>query len=135
MKNRNGAILITAIFIILLIATLGIGYLSLVNNQLEMANVAVKSGQAFYTAESGISEAILSLKGINNWSALSGILVSGGVGRGTYTVEVVSEKPPVQNIITIKSTGKFADFQRIIQVTLDKETDPAKIIKKDWQEI
>lgn len=132
---NKGAILITSIFIVLLIATLGIGYLSLVNNQLEMADVSVKSARAFYIAESGISEAVLFLKGISDWTNLAGILVSGKLEKGAYSVEPVPEIPSTINTITIKSTGKFSNFQRIIQVGLDRETDPARIIKKDWREI
>lgn len=128
-QNR-GVILVTAIFLVLLIATLGIGYLSLVNNQLEMADVALKSAEAFYCAESGISEAILYLKGID-WVGLEGVLVS----ADSYEVEVDTETLPAENIITIKSTGKMSNFQRIIEVTLDKTIVPGKIIQQNWKEV
>lgn len=124
MKDE-GIILITSIFIVFLISALGIGYLSLVNNQLEMANVALTSAKAFYCAETGVSEAILHFK--NGQSPAC----TGALDNGTYAVEEISASP---QFTTIKSTGKVSNFQRIIKVTLDK-TDGEKITQQDWEEI
>jgi hypothetical protein len=134
LKNKKGIVIVTAIFMVFLISTLGIGYLFLVNNQMEIVNVNIKSAQAFYCAESGIAECVLYLKGINDWSSLSGVLISGNFEKGSYSVEVDLISHPSKDEITIKSTGKMSNFQRIIQVTLDK-TGGSTIIKKDWKEI
>lgn len=134
LNNRDyGVVLITAIFLVLLIATLGIGLLLSVNTQLEMIGVSINSAKAFYCAESGISEAKLYLKSVINWSGLAGNLVSGSIPSGSYIVQVV---PPADiSVITVKSTGKTSGFQRIIHVTLDKQMVPGEIIQRDWKEI
>lgn len=132
-SKSQGIILITAVFIVFLISTLGIGYLAFVNNQVEMAGVGLKSAKAFYYAESGISAIILYLKEINNWEELAGALISGNFDEGEYKVEVVSGGAPSR--ITIKSTGNMSNFQRIIEVTLDKAVVPGKIIQQDWKEV
>jgi hypothetical protein len=134
MRKCNGVVLLTAIFIVLLISTLGIGYLSLVNNQMEIVNVACKSVQSFYCAETGTSEAVLYLKNISNWQGLSGVLISGNFENGFYQVEIDLGSPPAKDVITVKSTGTMANFQRIIQVTLDK-SNGIDIMKQAWKEI
>lgn len=134
-KNQ-GIILITAIFIVFLIATLGIGYLSVVNNQMEMAVSAVKSTKAFYLAETGIAEAILILKPKDAWNEYdTGDEVTSpedSEGNG-YWVNVA--EPGGKDEITVESTGKFSNFHRIIRVTLDKITVPGQITKSYWEEI
>ena len=124
--KQNGIILITAIFIVLLIATLGIGYLALVNNQLELANITLKSAKAFYCAEVGIAKAVLKYdtleEGENppeDW---------GEKGRYQVVVTLVNgfEK-------TIESTGSWDGFRRIISVKLDKPEE--EIIQQEWEEI
>ena len=128
--HRNkGIILITAIFLVLLISALGTGYLALVNNQLELSNVLLKSTEAFYCAETGIAEAVLDIKQ-NGWGSLANI--TGNFNNGTYAVEVVSS---TANTVTIKSTGKMSNFQRIIKVTLDRTLVPGQITQRDWQEL
>jgi len=134
LKNKKGIVLITSIFLIFLISALGVGYLFLVNNQLEIADVAIKSMQAFYCAEAGISECVLYLKSIDDWSSLIGVLASGDFEKGSYHVVVDLISHPTKDEIIVKSTGKMSNFQRIIQVTLDK-SDGVTVIKKDWKEV
>lgn len=124
MKMKNsGVVLLTSIFLVLLISVLGIGYLALVNNQLEATASAIKSVKALYYAESGISAYIMSLR-----NATPPKLPP----EGAYALSVIPVIPPSANI-TIESTGKVSGFRRIIQVTLDKSKSP--IEKSDWHEI
>ena len=137
-NNNQGILLLTATFLLLLIATLGAGYLTLVNNQLMSAATAQKSTTAFYYSESGIAEAIQTLKdnyalGVTDWSTLSSPLVTETVFfNGTFQVELISS---TIDTATIKSTGTITDFQRIIEVTLDKSIVAGEITQQGWQEV
>lgn len=133
-NHKKGIVLITSIFLVFLISTLGIGYLCLVNNQLESADIAVKSAKAFYCAESGISDIILYLKNQANWNTLTGVLVSGQLEGGSYKVEIDPNTPPGKDRIKVKSTGKISGFQRIIEVVLDKAVKPGEIVQTGWKE-
>lgn len=137
-NNNQGILLLTATFLLLLIATLGAGYLTLVNNQLMSATTAQKSTTAFYYSESGIAEAIQTLKdnyalGVTDWSTLSSPLVAETVFfNGTFQVELISS---TIDTAIIKSTGTITDFQRIIEVTLDKSIVAGEITQQGWQEV
>lgn len=111
-NKQNGIILITAIFVVLLIATLGIGYLALVNNQLETANITLKSAKAFYCAETDIAKRVLELK-----------------KEGDLEPQ------------RIESTGSWDGFQRIIGVDLvpnrkeEAGVVTTAIVQENWKEI
>lgn len=127
LEQKKGIILLTSMFLVLLISVLGVGYLALVNNQLEMAGIALKSTKAFYCAETGVSEAMIRFR-TGVFTGFSGTTID----NGEYNVEPVSEET---DKITIKSTGRMSGFQRIVQVTLDKTIVPGRIIQQNWEEI
>lgn len=136
--QRKGIILITSIFLVLLISTIAIGYLALVNNQLEIANSALKSSQALYCAESGVAELIVqrSLYLIaTRWQNASTAEITGIIGGGIYKSKITSRS---KTKVIIQSTGKMSNFQRIIQVTLYKDLEDLlnlKITEQKWAEI
>lgn len=131
--NQRGLILITSMFLVLLVSSLAIGYLSLVNNQLEMAGSAITSEKAFYCADTGVSEVIIYLKNIPDWSGLNigQTLVEGDFNNGHYTV--TADKKGTVNTIVIKSVGTMSNFQRILRVGLLR--DQGRINQQDWVEI
>ena len=133
-NNQNqGIILFVVIFLILLITSLGIAYLTLVNNRLEIAQTNYKSAQCLYYAESGISAALTTLKQEADWSQVASLLVpETSFSGGSYKVETLQK---TNDTVTIKSTGKRADFQRIIEVTLNKILVPGRIVRQNWKEI
>lgn len=137
-NKKNGIILIVAIFIVFLISTLGIGYLAVVNSQMEAAASLVKSTKAFYWAESGIADAILVLKNKPDWSiyAMNEEIINFEESNGSgYRVKVAEGLvPPSENKIKVESTGKFSNFQRIIQVSLIRTADGI-ITQQDWKEV
>ena len=133
-KKRNGIVLITAIFLVFLIATLGIGYLALVNNQLELANITLKSAKAFYCAETGIAKAVLVCDDLVEGDTIP----DEPADDDEFLVEV--KKVEVEDFegtktVTIKSTGTWSGFQRIISVDLVWDEETEIITQKDWKEI
>lgn len=126
-------ILLVLIFLILLISSLGISYLTLVNNRLEIAQTNYKSAQSLYYAESGVAAALTALKQEADWSQAAALLVpETSFAGGSYKVETLQK---ANDTVTIKSTGQRADFQRIIEVTLNKVLVPGKIVQQNWKEI
>lgn len=134
--SQRGIILITSIFLVLLVSAIAVGFLALVNNQLETADSALKSTQALYYGETGVTEIIVQRRlnrRLTNWASVSTTPITGVEGSSIiYKSQVVSRS---SSRVIILSSGYMSNFQRRIQVELYKDLLNNKITIQAWAEV
>jgi MSHA biogenesis protein MshP len=143
-RHERGFALVAAIFIVVVLALLGIMMVTIGGMQRATATTAVRGTQAYYAARSGVEWAIWGA--INNKNAVCGAtpstlttntftLAVNGLNGYTVTVTCIytehrERSPPNYNVFVITSTatsGTFGDtdyVSRVIQTTVTDAPAP-----------
>jgi len=135
--NKNGFVLVTAIFIMLLMLTLGIYATSFVITEMKISDSQANSVKTYYLAEAGVAEAIWRLKndpawktgfeGASNWTidyTRNPVLYS----NGSYRIEITnSEKAKGDIIVTASLNLGVNSSQRVVKTSVYKATGESVI--------
>jgi len=97
-RKNKGSVILLAVFTIALMATLVIGMLQMVTEEIQLAQNHIYSSQAIAVAEAGLNDAFYELRTDSSWN--SGF-TDKAFGGSSYTVTVAGALPN----ITIESTG------------------------------
>lgn len=107
LESQRGTVLMVAMVLILLLASLSLAYMAITGGQLVSTHVRYKGDRALYIAEAGLADSVADL-------------TAGGSGQvqaqfagGNF---VVTAAPVSTNKVLITSEGSFADAQRSVQV-------------------
>jgi len=98
--NKKGLGLIVAIFIIVLLASLGVVGAAMFSSDAELSMDTYRSIQAFYVAEAGLQDVYYQLKTDEDFRD-SPTTVTETIGNGTYSVTVTKD----DDTYTLTSTG------------------------------
>ena len=96
--RHRGSVLLIAIFVIALLATLVMGMLQLSTEEIKLAHNQINAAHALATAEAGLNDAFAELRADPNW--IIGF-TDEPFNDGSYTVTVKGTLPN----LTITSTG------------------------------
>ncbi|MGI5843810.1 MAG: DUF4900 domain-containing protein [Candidatus Xenobium sp.] len=120
----GGFALAMALFLILILATLSYGSLSIATLDSRTARENQRASQAMYAARAGIALALSKLSYDYNWTSGSGSL-SEDAGAPTCSVQVVpaaSNPTETNKIWKVTSTGHYQEAQRRLSATVALES-------------
>jgi len=115
--NQKGHVLIIVIAVIAALTVFGVSLLKLTDPELKISKRQIDSTKAFYIAEAGLEKVFYYIKrdgGIGNITFDKAV----PFGGGTYEI---SRADITFNKWTIKSTGKYNDSTRRVQVIVEVE--------------
>lgn len=129
-NEKQGAVLLIAVFIIALSSILVIGFLEVAATDIEIARNHKSDVIVTYIADAGIEAAIYDL--LNSGD--------GNIARTEFpdtsdddTYYTVTQTNKSGNVYTVESTGEFGDFQKIIEAEIRVSGNSA--ILQYWKEL
>jgi len=115
LSNNRGAVLLVAVFIILVSSVLIIGFLDAATSETEILRNQKGDAIATYIADAGVEAAIYDL--------LNG--GDGNIARTEFpdtadddTFYTVLQTAVSVNVYTVESTGEYGDFERVIEAKI-----------------
>lgn len=129
-KNQKGSVLLIAVFIILLSSVLVIGFLEIAVTDIEIARNQKSGVIAAYIADAGADAAIYNLRNSGDGN-ISRTEFPDTVRNNTYYTTVQTAKDGT--IYTIRSTGEFGDFQRVLEIKVKITGNVAAL--QYWKEV
>jgi len=116
-QNKKGFGLIVAIFIIVILASLGIIGAAMFSMDTQVSLDTLRSMQAFYIAEAGIQDVMYRLKDDEDFrdDPSGDSPITGSLAIGSYSVAVSK----VDSTYTVTSTGTVGEVNRIITQSID----------------
>ncbi len=129
-KNQKGAVLLIAVFIILLSSILVIGFLEVATTDIEIARNQKSDVIVTYIADAGVDAAIYDLLNAGEGN-ISRTEFPDTAQNNTYYTTVQTAKDGT--IYTIRSTGEFGVFQRVLEVKIKITGSTATL--QYWKEV
>jgi len=114
--QKKSAVLLIAVFIILLASIFLIGFLEVSATDIEISRNQKSDCIATYIADAGVDAAIYDLLNAGDGNISRTEFPDTADNNSYYTV-VQTDK--AGNIYTVESTGEFGDFQRVIQAKIE----------------
>jgi len=115
LNNERGAVLLIAVFVIMVGAILVIGFLEAATSETEILRNQKSDAIATYISDAGIEAVIYDL--------LNG--GDGNIARTEFpdtadnnTFYTVAQTAVSVNVYTVESTGEFGDFERVIEAEI-----------------
>jgi len=131
LNNDRGAVLLIASFLIVLSSILLIGYLETAVTDIEIAYNHKNDVLALYIADAGVEAAMDDLLVVQGDGAVARTEFPDTAEDNTYYTTVQTDKQG--NIYTIKSTGEYGGFSRVIRVKLRKTGKSVEL--QYWKEV
>ena len=129
LKDKKGAVLLIAVFIIALSSILVIGFLEVATTDVEISRNQKSNCIATYIADAGVEAAIDDL--LNGGDAnITRTEFPDTADDDTYYT--VSQTNKIGNVYTIESTGEFGSFQRVIEAIIRISGNSAALLY--WKE-
>ena len=143
LKNQQGMILPSALFVLALLTFLGISSINTAQIELEISKNAMLATKAFYNAESGTDIVLMDARNLlkpykSDWNKLPEIAAT----NENYSISNIQFSATIapkldENgqmelwqgfpVITITSTGKFGTAQSVVQITAHRDRLFAKV--------
>jgi len=130
LNNERGAVLLVAVFVIMVGAILTIGFLDAATSETEILRNQKSDAIATYIADAGIEAAIYDLLNAGD----------GNIARTEFpntadddTFYTVSQTAVSVNVYTVESTGEYGDFERIIEAKIKIVGSTATL--QYWKEV
>lgn len=135
--NKKGFVLVTAIFIMLLMLTLGIYATSFVITEMKISDSQANSVKTYYLAEAGVAEAIWRLKNDPTWKSgfedtadwtMDYTRTPALYSNGSYNIQITNSEKAKGDIIVTASLNLGANStQRVVKTSVYKATGESVI--------
>lgn len=129
-NEKQGAVLLIAVFIIALSSILVIGFLEVAATDIEIARNHKSDVIVTYIADAGIEAAIYDLLNSGDGNIARTEFPDTSDDDTYYTVIQINKSG---NVYTVESTGEFGDFQKIIEAEIRVSGNSA--ILQYWKEL
>lgn len=120
--NERGVVLVTALMVMALLTVMGISAMNTSDTELKITGNQRVASQAFYLTEAGIQHAVGVFGSVKKGFAnlKSADFDTKALGSGSYTVEVVLQPDPAEEIYRLRSSGTSAGVVKTIEATYSR---------------
>lgn len=115
MKSRSGLAILTAIFMMVVFAIMGIATVAIMTGSSKTSTDEYLSQQALHVADAGVAYTAKTLAAIPDWSTETGFTKN--FGAGSFTIVYVSQ---TATTATLRSSGTVGGITRSIEQQLQK---------------
>jgi len=115
LSSNRGAVLLVAVFIILISSILVVGFLEAATSETEISRNLKSDAVAMYIADAGIEAVIYNLLNGGDGNIAKTEFPDTANNNTFYTV---AQTAVSVNMYTVESTGEFGDFERVIEAKI-----------------